>query len=293
MATSASITLITGYSGAGKSTALKVFEDQGYYCVENLPGFLLAELVEGLAVRGGNPSRIAVVTDIRDPAFPRAHIAILSRWRAEGRAVTVLFLEASEDMLLRRYSQVRRVHPLATSKALREGLRLEREQLTLLRESADCIIDSSDFTVHELRQRLLDQISSRPEERILRISFISFGYKHGPPVEADLLFDVRFLANPYFISELTAKSGLEADVATYVLDNDCARNFFSLLLPLLAFLIPQYRREGKAYLTIGIGCTGGRHRSVAVAEEMARVLGAAGERVILAHRDLARNCETT
>jgi RNase adapter protein RapZ len=282
-------TVITGCSGAGKSTALKAFEDRGFYCVENLPLFLLADLVAGLAAREDNLLRLAVVTDVRDPAFPQSHANTIAQWRDAGRPLTILFLEASEEVLLRRYSQMRRVHPLATDRTLREGLRLEREQLANIRQIADQVIDTSNLTPRDLHRHLLSLIGTREGERELHISFISFGYKYGPPPEADLLFDVRFLPNPYFVPALTARSGLEADVALYVMENEGTRRFLELLRPLLAFLIPQYRREGKAYLTVGIGCTGGRHRSVAMVEELTRSLRAAGEGVKVCHRDLDRS----
>jgi RNase adapter protein RapZ len=289
LAATIATTVITGCSGAGKSTALKAFEDRGFYCVENLPLFLLADLAAGLAAREDNPRRIAVVTDIRDPAFPQSHADTFAHWRAAARPLTILFLEASEEVLLRRYSQMRRVHPLATGRSLREGLRLEREQLADIRLIADQIIDTSNLTPRDLHRHLLHWIGIREGERDLQISFISFGYKYGPPLEADLLFDVRFLPNPYFVPVLSAKSGLEAEVAGFVIENDDTRRFLDLLRPLLTFLIPQYRREGKAYLTVGIGCTGGRHRSVAMVEELTRSLRAAGEEVRVCHRDLDRS----
>jgi RNase adapter protein RapZ len=279
--------VITGLAGAGKSTALKLFEDQGYYCVENLPAFLLTQLVEGMAPRM-SAARIAVVIDARDSAFAGNHARIFNRWRELSTPFTVLFLEASEETLLRRYSQERRVHPLTAGKSLREGIRLEREQLAGLRESADLVLDTTDCTPHELRRQLLARFASRQAERAMQISFLSFGFKYGSPAEADLVLDVRFLPNPFFIPALSAKSGLEAEVASYVLENELARQFFSLISPLLTFLIPQYHREGKAYLTIGIGCTGGRHRSVAVAEELAGPVKRTWESVRISHRDLGR-----
>jgi RNase adapter protein RapZ len=282
-------TVITGCSGAGKSTALKAFEDSGFYCVENLPLFLLADLVTGLAGRKENPRRIAVVTDIRDPAFPHSQEEIFAPWRTTTQPLTILFLEASEEVLLRRYSQTRRVHPLASNGSLLEGLRLEREQLAGIRQGADQIIDTSNLTPRELHRCLLQRIGTGEGARDLHISFVSFGYKYGPPLEADLLFDVRFLPNPYFVPELSAKSGLEPEVAAYVMENDATRHFLDLLRPLLAFLIPQYRREGKAYLTVGIGCTGGRHRSVAMVEELTGFLRDTGEGVKVWHRDLDRS----
>nr|MDA8164566.1 RNase adaptor protein RapZ [Desulfobacteraceae bacterium] len=213
-------TVITGYAGAGKSTALKVLEDEGHYCVENLPAFLLPELVNGLAARPGHSGRLAVVMDSRDADFPREFQAVFDQLRAAARPFTVLFLEASEEVLLRRYSQMRRVHPRAGDGPVREGIRREREELKVLRLAADRIIDTSALTPHELRRQLIDQIVADPARRPLQIRFTSFGFKHGPPVEADLLFDVRFLPNPYFVPELSGRTGLEPEVAAYVLDNE-------------------------------------------------------------------------
>jgi RNase adapter protein RapZ len=278
--------VITGYSGAGKSTALRIFEDQGFYCVENLPIFLLSDLIGGLAKRGDGQRPLAVVIDIRDSAFPGSFFEVLDRWRSSKQPPILLFLEASEEVLLRRYSQMRRVHPLASGRSLRDALRLEREQLAQLRQLADEAIDTSDLSPRELRRHLLHRIGSRAGGHDLQISFISFGYKFGPPKEADLLLDVRFLPNPFFVPALSGRSGLEPEVADYVLDNETAHCFLSHIRPLLEFLIPQYRREGKAYLTIGVGCTGGRHRSVAVVEELTRNFREAGEATLIHHRDL-------
>jgi RNase adapter protein RapZ len=281
-------TVITGYAGAGKSTALNVLEDEGHYCVENLPAFLLPELVNGLAARNDHGGRLAVVMDSRDADFPREFQAIFARLQAAARPLTLVFLEASEEVLLRRYSQMRRVHPRAGGDPVREGIRREREELRVLRQAADRIVDTSALTPHQLRLHLLEQLGG-PGRRPLRISFTSFGFKHGPPVEADLLFDVRFLPNPYFVPEMSGRTGLEPEVAAYVLDNEAARRFLDLVRPLLAFLIPQYRQEGKTYLTVGIGCTGGRHRSVAMTEKLAKLTGAvAGETIRICHRDLER-----
>jgi UPF0042 nucleotide-binding protein len=282
------VTVITGYAGAGKSTALKIFEDEGYFSVENLPIFLLPQLVNGLAAR--NPGdRLAVVMDSRDASFLGEFQAVFARLQQEAKPITLLFLEASQEVLLRRYSQARRVHPRAEGGSVRDGIHKEREELKVIRQAADWVINTSELTPHELRRRLEEQFAG-PHRRPLQITFTSFGFKHGPPVEADLLFDSRFLPNPYFVPDLKGLTGLEAKVANYVLRNEEARRFLDLVGSLLAFLIPQYRREGKSYLTIGIGCTGGRHRSVAVIEHLAKLTGAAVEEEIrICHRDLDRN----
>ena len=282
------LTIITGYSGAGKSTALNAFEDEGYYCVDNLPVFLLPGLVEGLTDRGPYPRRLAVVMDSRDPAFHLDHAPVFERLTGQATC-RMLFLHASEQALLRRYSQLRRVHPLARSGSLRAGIRAEREQLASLRQEADQLLDTSEFSPHDLRRCLREHFIAPGDGSLVRVSLLSFGYKHGLPEEADLVFDVRFLPNPYFVPDLSPRTGLEPEVAAYVLDNEVAGQFLEHLRPLLAFLLPHYRQEGKAYLTVGIGCTGGRHRSVAVVEALKQVAGQTGFPVSVVHRDLHRD----
>ncbi len=277
--------LITGLSGAGKTTASKALEDAGYFCIDNLPALLLPDLLtKVLSPEKGLRSRIALVMDVRDPDFLKDNVRIIKELRADKVEVSVIFLEADDRVILRRYSAMRRRHP-ADFDSVREGIGQERCRLAGIRDLADSIIDTSAMTPHKLRRMMLGKYG-RSSDRGLRIGVMSFGFKYGPPAEADLLFDVRFLANPYFVSELKEHSGLEPDVAKYVLENSIAQEFIERLVAFMNFLIPRYEAEGKTYLTIGIGCTGGHHRSVAVAERLAGMLRRDDLRISVEHRDL-------
>ncbi len=277
--------LITGLSGAGKTTASKALEDAGYFCIDNLPALLLPDLmVKVLSPAAGLRSRIALVMDVRDPDFLKDNACIIKELRGDAAAISVIFLEADERVILRRYSAMRRRHP-ADSDSVREGIGHERCQLAGTRDLADSIIDTSAMTPHELRRMMLGKYGKSSHQG-LRIGILSFGFKYGPPAEADLLFDVRFLANPYFVSELKEHSGLEPDVAEYVFENSIAQEFIERLVSFMGFLIPRYEAEGKTYLTIGIGCTGGHHRSVAVAERLAKMLRRDNLHISVEHRDL-------
>jgi len=280
-----SLTIITGLSGAGKSTALNVFEDAGFYCIDNLPVFLLLPLLTGMTGRNES-NRLALVMDARDKDFLSSFPKVLAE-ASEHSDLSLIFLTASESILLRRFSQLRRAHPLSQGGNIREGLEREREQLAGLKKMAGCVIDTTGLSPNDLRRKLLQ--SETPESPCMRINILTFGHKHGLPEEADLLFDVRFLPNPYYIPELKEKTGKDQEVASYALDNDTARKFFAHLFPLIDFLLPHYERGGKAYLTIAIGCTGGRHRSVAVAEALHGHLAEGTPwTVSLTHRDMGK-----
>ena len=274
--------LLTGMSGAGKTTAVKALEDAGFYCIDNLPSFLLPTLLTEARDRP-QLTRLGLVMDARDQGFADAGAAIIERLKQNGRQVSVIFLEASDETLLRRYSEMRRRHPFA-SPSLRAGIQGERVRLATIRALADLVIDTTRLTPHGLRSEMLRDAQGLPQT--LQVGLISFGFKHGPPQEADLTLDVRFLPNPYFVPELRPLTGLDEAVAAFVLNTDPAREFLARLLPLLRFLIPQYRREGKSYLTIGIGCTGGQHRSVAVAERLRQTLKEETDNLFITHRDL-------
>ena len=274
--------LLTGLSGAGKSTASKALEDVGFFCIDNLPAVLLPELLA--KVLKTSQGRLALVMDTRDPEFLRNYKEIFHKLAAGEFEFTIIFLEAADQVLLRRYSAMRRRHP-ASQDSVREGIERERRQLSPIRELANSIIDTSAMTPHDLRGSMLREYDQAGRHG-LRIGMLSFGFKKGPPQEADLLFDVRFLANPYFVAELKELSGLNHSVADYVLENPAAREFIDRLVALLRFLIPQYEKEGKTYLTIGIGCTGGHHRSVAVAELLSKILRRDGCSISINHRDL-------
>ena len=274
--------LLTGMSGAGKTTAVKALEDAGFYCIDNLPSFLLPALLADARDRP-QLTRLGLVMDARDQGFADAGAALIESLKQDGRQVSVIFLEASDETLLRRYSEMRRRHPFA-SPSLRAGIQGERLRLAAIRALADLVIDTTRLTPHGLRSEMLRDAQGLPQT--LQVGLISFGFKHGPPQEADLTLDVRFLPNPYFVPELRPLTGLDETVAAFVLNTDPAREFLARLLPLLRFLIPQYRREGKSYLTIGIGCTGGQHRSVAVAERLRQTLKEETDNLFITHRDL-------
>lgn len=275
--------IITGLSGAGKSTALKALEDAGFYGIDNLPVALLPQL---LSARGRQKRHYALVMDTRDDAFLPEFAEVGAALRQSGAHLETLFLDADDQTLRQRYSAMRRRHPLGGISVL-EAIRRERQALAAIRPLAAKIIDTSTMSPHRLASELVRAYGFLHRDRQLRTTLLSFGFKHGPPAEADVLFDVRFLPNPYFVAELKEATGLEPAVAAYVLESPVAREFMAKLLPLLNFLIPRYQEEGKAYLTIGIGCTGGKHRSVAVAEALRLQLSANSANVSVIHRELA------
>ena len=280
------LTIITGLSGAGKSTALNVFEDAGFLCIDNLPVFLLLPLLDGLARRADGPHRLALVMDARDAELAPALAGVLKEVQPKVTLAQIIFLEADDPVLLRRYSQLRRAHPLAQVGLVQDGISSEKQRLSGLRHLADRVIDTSSLTPTELRRKLL--LHDASPLAAMRVNILSFGHKQGLPSEADLLFDVRFLPNPYYVAELKEKTGLDAAVAAHALKNDSGSQFLAYLFPLLDFLLPEFEQAGKAYLTIAVGCTGGKHRSVAVAEEIYRHLAGGKWPVKLFHRDIDR-----
>ncbi len=278
------IVVVTGVSGAGKSTALRALEDLGFYCVDNLPSPLIPKFAE--LAGSSEVTKAALVIDTREGDFLLGAGEALQAIKSSGQAdVEVLFLDAPDDILKRRFSETRRRHPLAEVD-LEAGLRRERQLLIGLRESADAVIDTGRLSVHQLKDIVMERYA-RAGTTQLGVTFVSFGFKHGMPSEADVVLDVRFLPNPYFVEALSPKTGEEAEVAAFVLENDDARGFLQHALGLLRFLLPRCEAEGKSYLTVGIGCTGGRHRSVAVATELARQLGS-GYSITVRHRDVER-----
>ena len=280
------LTIITGLSGAGKSTALNVFEDAGFLCIDNLPVFLLLPLLDGMARRADGPHRLALVMDARDVELAPALAGVLKEVKPKTTLVQIIFLEANDTVLLRRYSQLRRAHPLAQVGLVQDGIFSEKKRLAGLRQLADRVIDTSTLTPTELRHKLL--LHDASPIAAMRVNILSFGHKHGLPSEADLLFDVRFLPNPYYVAELKEKTGLDGAVAGHALDNASGSQFLVHLHALLDFLLPEFEQAGKAYLTIAVGCTGGKHRSVAVAEELHRHLSGGKWPVKLYHRDLEK-----
>jgi UPF0042 nucleotide-binding protein len=282
----ATFLVVTGFSGAGKSHAIRAIEDLGYFCVDNLPIALLstfADLTQGPA----SPRRAAVVIDVREGASLTQLPSVYRRLQRQyGRRVRLIFLDASDSALLRRFSETRRPHPLAGARSVAEGLSHERRLLEPIRKLADHVIDTSALTVHDLRRHIMEALGGTGSSAPLAVTLMSFGFRRGVPQDADLVFDVRFLPNPHFVPSLKRWSGRNAKVSQYVLRSKPAVRFMKLTTDLLRFLIPQYIAEGKAYLTIAIGCTGGRHRSVALAEAFAaRLRGMKGIDVRVRHRD--------
>jgi RNase adapter protein RapZ len=276
--------VVTGVSGAGKSTALRALEDLGFYCVDNLPSPLIVKFAE--LAGSSEVNKVALVIDTREGDFLLGAGEALRTLKSSGQAdVEVLFLDAPDDVLKRRFSETRRRHPLAEGD-LEGGLRRERQLLTGLREEADAIIDTGRLSVHQLKDIVTERYA-RGHASHLGVTFVSFGYKHGVPSEADVVLDVRFLPNPFFVDALSPKTGREPEVAAFVLDSDDAREFLQHALGLLRFLLPRCEAEGKSYLTVAIGCTGGRHRSVAVAAELAQRLGD-DYSITVRHRDVER-----
>ena len=287
------LVLITGLSGSGKSVVAKCFEDLGYYTVDNLPLPLLREFLERPGELVFGYERIAVVADLRAPGFAEEFpklIAEIDRecpQQSQARP-TLLFLEASDDVLVRRFSETRRPHPLAPDQPAIAGIRRERELLAGLRPRADLVFDTSHWSIHETRAQVYRAFAAAGEEPEMVVSLVSFGFKHGVPVGTDLLFDVRFLANPHFVPGLREQTGQDAVVLEYLEQQPDFEELISRLADLLAFLLPRYRRENRSYLSVAVGCTGGRHRSVAICGRLEKRLDAAGWPVRLIHRDIAR-----
>lgn len=282
--------VLTGLSGAGKSHAIRALEDLGYYCVDNLPTELIPVLANLSLHEGADNPKVAVVADVRESRFAAEFPRVWRRLRQlPDLNPTLIFLEASDAALLRRYSETRRPHPLAPDRPVSEGLRAERKLLARIRALADRIVDTSELTVHELRQVFLSLAETRQERARLVVTFESFGYKHGVPLEADLMFDVRFLPNPHFVPTLRPKTGRDKAVAAYIRRQPATRTFVRRMTSFLRYLVPLYVAEGKAYLTVAIGCTGGRHRSVYLAETFKRELaGLKNVTTRVRHRDMAR-----
>jgi UPF0042 nucleotide-binding protein len=280
------VIIITGLSGAGKSWTIKCFEDMGYYCVDNLPTTLIPTFAELCTHSTRHISRIALGVDIREREYLAPIVEVLSELRSAGHHTEVLFLEASEEALVRRYHETRRRHPVSSGSLL-DGIREERKLLANLRELADRVIDTSQITVHELRRRLVELYGEAAPPG-LSVNLLSFGYKFGVPYEADLVFDCRFLPNPFFVDALKTQDGRAPAVRRFVVEQPDGRELITRLRDLLAYLLPHYQKEGKAYLTVAVGCTGGRHRSVALVEELREGVEAHGVPVNVTHRDVDR-----
>jgi RNase adapter protein RapZ len=281
------LVLVTGLSGSGKGSVLNTFEDLGFYCVDNLPVALIPTFTELYEEGRGEIERAALLVDAREGEQIDKLPGIYRKLRGQ-HPVTLVFMEASDDALLRRFSETRRPHPLGHGASIAEGIRAERRRMAPIRRLADIIIDTTKFNVHELRQLIIDRFQN-PGSRPLLVSVVSFGFRYGIPADADLVFDVRFLPNPHFVLRLRPFSGKDRRVARYIRSFPQTGEFLRRIENLLAYLIPHYIREGKSYLTIALGCTGGRHRSVALAEVIRRALARKGYTAKVVHRDLDKS----
>lgn len=290
MVTGKQIFIITGLSGSGKSTAIDVMEDAGFYCVDNMPVSLLPKFLELPLRYNTDIAGLAFVMDAREQGFIDQYAGIFESLERDGHHLKIIFLEAAEKDLLQRYSQTRRHHPLGRGKTVIDGIQREKLALATLRRSADHILDTTGLTVHELKNAVRDLIGRQDLAR-MQIHVISFGFKHGMPENADLMMDVRFLANPYFQPDLKAMDGESTRVRDFIMADPNYRLFLDRFLALLNFLIPLYEKEGKAYLTIAIGCTGGQHRSVAIARAVFDHLHRLGSGVEISHRDINRQAD--
>lgn len=279
------LVIITGLSGSGKSTAARVLEDQGFFVVDNLPLVMLPDFMLRAQESLIPDANVAVVIDVRNRAFLTDYAGTFDQLKSEGYHLDILFFEASDEALLRRYSETRRSHPLAVSETVQDGIDRERLQLRRLRDSATKIIDSSNLNSRLLREHILDFLGEE-SGALLVVNLESFGYRYGLPPASDLVFDVRFLPNPHYIKELRPLTGLDPTLREYVLSQQACVDFRGHLDPLLKFLIPHYREEGKSYLTVAIGCTGGRHRSVSIVEDLARSFPDPDAVLRINHRDV-------
>jgi RNase adapter protein RapZ len=280
------LVILTGISGAGKASALKAFEDLGFHCVDNLPLELLPNFA-GIVSKSTDVGRAAIVVDVREGATLDRLPEILKGVKKQLHT-RVVFLDAQDAVLVRRYSETRRPHPLGRSETVWRSIVEERQVLDPIRNVADTLIDTSNFNVHELRAEILARFGHEDESRRLLVSCLSFGFKNGVPLDADMVFDVRFLPNPHFVPEFRKKTGLDPKVAEYVRGFPQSREFLDRVTKLMLYLLPHYIEEGKSYLTVAFGCTGGQHRSVMMAEEMVQRLGKAGYQVKALHRDIVR-----
>ncbi|MFD2471852.1 MULTISPECIES: RNase adapter RapZ [Amycolatopsis] len=282
------VAVVSGLSGAGRSTAAKCLEDLGWFVVDNLPPELIATMVELGAQARGAITKVAVVMDVRSRAFTDDLASVIKDLDARGYKPRVLFLEATDAVLVRRFESVRRGHPMQGDGRLADGITAERKLLSPLREEADLVLDTSALSVHDLRAKIEDAFGSETSTQT-RVTVLSFGYKYGLPMDADLVMDVRFLPNPFWIPELREHTGLDGEVRNYVLSQEGAEEFLDRYHQLLRLIGAGYKREGKRYLTLAVGCTGGKHRSVAISEELAqRLSNEDGMAVKVVHRDLGR-----
>ncbi|MBN2570398.1 MAG: RNase adapter RapZ [Deltaproteobacteria bacterium] len=282
------VVIITGLSGSGKSTVLKAMEDIGFFCVDNLPIVLLPKFLEICSATWSEIAKIALVMDMRQPSFIEKHVQVISKLNRKGYRIEFLFLEASDEILLQRFSVTRRSHPLSEERTIIKSIQLEREILGSLKEMASDVIDTSLYNIHQLKEITQQRYHARLKSSKIIINLTSFGYKYGIPHDADIVMDVRFLPNPYFIKHLKDFDGNDQKVEEYILQWDETNEFLAELYRLISFLTPLYEKEGKAYLNIALGCTGGRHRSVVVLNKLKEHLSEKEFQVNINHRDIDR-----
>ncbi len=282
------ILIISGLSGSGKSIAVRALEDEGFFCLDNLPVMLVPTFIELVGNSKDSVRDVALVMDIRGRDFLRGYEKVIQQIREEGHTVEVLFLDAADEVLIRRFSETRRRHPALESGSVPEGIRFEREQLVGLRRIATTLIDTSGLTVHQLKEQVISRIKGEQGAREMTVYLQSFGYRFGIPLEADLVMDVRFLPNPYFIPELREFNGLDPKIRSFVLEKAETGDFLDKFLKMLEFLLPLYRREGKSYLTVSIGCTGGKHRSVVIVEALREFFSGNNINLKVTHRDMEK-----
>jgi RNase adapter protein RapZ len=289
MTTPLQFVIITGLSGAGKSQAMDSFEDAGWFCVDNLPPELVPTLVDLFRREGSKVDRVAVVSDVRGGEYFSLLETLLDELHERGVDYTLVFLEASNEALVRRFKETRRRHPVAAAGSVIDGIRKERRLLAGLRERAHLVIDTSDISIHQLKARLNEDLIQHTRRTNIVFAVVSFGYKYGIPIDADLLFDVRFLPNPHYDLRLRPLTGLDEAVSAFVMASPGTAEYLERLYALLDFLFPRYAAEGKAHLTIGVGCTGGRHRSVTIAQAIGERYEKQGYYTVVRHRDLTRD----
>ena len=282
------VLVITGMSGSGKSTAVRALEDEGFYCIDNLPVRLFRQFVELVEKSGEQFQGVVLVTDIRGREMSSGVMDSLRELKEAGQQPEVLFFDATDDALIRRFSETRRRHPAAENGTVPDGIRIERERLATLRQNASLVVDTSEFNVHQLKEQVIRFVKGEKGSSSFTVELVSFGFRYGLPMESSMVMDVRFLPNPHFVPELRPKTGLDQPVRSFVEGRAETAKFTAMFWELLDFLIPSYRSEGKSYLTISIGCTGGRHRSVALVEMTAEYLKKAGVSVKVNHRDIEK-----
>jgi len=282
------LVVVTGLSGSGKTAALKSLEDLGFFCIDNLPVELFPKLGQLSVFSREMVSKVAIGMDSREPTFLESFKEAFEELESLGITAEVIFLEASDDVLLKRFSQTRRRHPLAGGRSVPEAIHEERRLLEEIKRRAALVLDTSEMNVHQLKRTLWDYFESGGEGRTMQVTLMSFGFSHGLPRETDMLFDVRFLTNPYFNPELRDKTGLDPKVAGFVFSDPASEELLDRLAGLIAFLLPKYDAEGKSYLTVSLGCTGGKHRSVAVVEELSKRLAGERQPIKVMHRDIQK-----